>query len=126
MLLWIKKHKDAIVGILVSIMFSIYCYGCEPKVASLTDKTSLINRQELQLEFDRIITMAQLRMVSLEKQEQFRTVILQNALILVQGQPMNPLGIISAVAAIYGIMQGGSNLTKVVKNNLIKKGSNNG
>ena len=126
MLTWIKKNRAIIVSILVCILFSIYCYGCEPKVKSLTSKTELVNRQELQLELDQIITMSQLRMASLDQQDKFRAVVLQNALILVQGQPLNPLGIISAVAAIYGIMQGSSNLTKVVKDKRIKKRENNG
>jgi len=126
MLLWIKKHKTLIVTILVAIGFSIYCYGCEPKVSSLTDRKVRVNRQELQLELDQIINMAQLRMASLDQQDKFRAVVLQNALVLVQGQPLNPLGIITAIASVYGIMQGSSNLTKVVKDNRIKKRTNNG
>lgn len=126
MLIWIKKNKAIIVSILVCILFSIYCYGCEPQVKSLTSKTDLVNRQELQLELDQIITMAQLRMASLDQQDKFRAVVLQNALILVQGQPLNPLGIITAIASVYGIMQGSSNITKVVKEKRIKKRENNG
>ena len=126
MLLWIKKHIGAIVSVLVCIGFLVYVFGCQPKTPSLRDRTILVNRQELQLELDQFITMAQLRMADLDKQEQLRAIVLQNALILVDGQPFNPLGIITALAAIYGIKQGGSNVTKVIKTGIEKRKVNNG
>ncbi len=126
MLIWFKKHRTIIITVLVSVGFSFYCYGCEAKVKSLTDNSQLVNRQELQLELDQIITMAQIRMANLDQQEQFKAIVLQNALILVQGQPLNPLGLLSAIAAIYGITQGSSTITKVVKTKVKKKRESNG
>lgn len=126
MLQWIKKHASIITIILITVAFVIYCYGCEPKVRSLSGSPKLINRQELQLELDQFITMAQIRMADLDQQEELRSIVLQNALILVQGNPYNPVGIITAIAAVYGITQGGSNITKVVKSNRNKKRVNNG
>ncbi|GAI67850.1 unnamed protein product, partial [marine sediment metagenome] len=66
------------------------------------------------------------RMADLDRQEQLRAVILQNALILVQGQPFNPLGLITGVAALYGITQAGQNTVKVAKNIKAKRKANNG
>lgn len=125
MLQWIKQHAGTLIMVLTCVGFFIYCYGCEPKVASLTDRNHFINRQELQLELDQFITMAQIRMVDLDKQEQLRAIILQNALILVQGQPLNPVGLITAFAALYGIKQGGCNITKVIKTAKAKRKGNN-
>lgn len=121
MMLWIRKHFTVITTVLITISFAIYCYGCEPQTASLVKPHKLINRQELQLELDQLIGLAQIRMIDLDKQEQLRAVILQNALILVQGTPVNPLGILTGLAGIYGIMQGGSNITKVVKSTIKKR-----
>lgn len=126
MLQWIEKYKTVLITILTCIAFGIYCYSCEPKVQSLTPPLRQVNRQELQLEFDQIMSLAQLRMLDLDKQEQFRSIILQNALILVQGQPFNPVGIITAIAAIYGITQAGTNVSKKVKTTLDKRKANNG
>jgi len=126
MLIWIKKNWSVIVSVLVTVAFIIYIYGCEAKTRSLVEAEKFVNRQELQLELDQIIGLAQLRMTDLDKQEQFRAIILQNALILVQGQPFNPLGLITAIAAIYGVTQGGSKVTKVVKNVQAKRKANNG
>lgn len=123
---WLKKNAIIITTVLVTAAFVIYCYGCEPKTPSLSMPSKRINRQELQLELDQFISMAQLRMADLDQQEQLRSIVLQNALILVQGNPYNPVGIITAVAAIYGVTQGGSNITKVVKHKVSKRKANNG
>lgn len=126
MLVWLKRNVSIVVGVLVTIGFLFYAYSCEPKVASLLNTTKKVNRQELQLELDQLIGLAQLRMVDLDKQEQFRAIILENAVLLVQGQPINPVGIITGLAAIYGATQGGRNITKVVKEKRIKRKESNG
>ncbi len=126
MLSFIFKYKSIIVTVIITFAVIIWCYGCEAKVESLRSNVKRVNRQELQLELDTIITMAQLRMADLDKQEQLRGIVLQNALILVEGQPFNPLGILTAVAALYGTMQGGTNISRVVKNTVKKRKVSNG
>jgi len=126
MVKWIVKHLSTIIAFLVSVVFVVYMYGCQAKTTSMMRDNQKVNRQELQLELDQIIGLAKLRMADLDKQEEFRAIILQNALILVQGQPFNPIGLLSAIAAIYGIKQGGSNITKAIKTNRVKKKVNNG
>jgi len=122
---WIKKHKSLLISILVTGCCLFYCYGCEPKVRSLNSNYQLVTRSELQLELDNILATAQIRMLDLDKQEQLRSLILQNALIVVQGQPFNPLGILTGLAAVYGIAQGGQNVKQVVKNISTKRKVNN-
>lgn len=126
MITWLKKHWLSLVTLLVMSGLITYFYGCEPKVTSLVDRTQMVTRMELQLELERFIDLAQLRMLDLDRQEALRTIILENAFILVRGQPLNPIGIISAVAAIYGVGQGACNVTKVVKGVKKKKKVNNG
>ena len=126
MLLWIKKNSSILITVLITIGFSLYIYGCEPQTTSLTRPQVKVNRQELQLELDQIIDLARIRMADLAKQEEFRTIILENALILVQGNPYNPVGIITGIAAIYGLIQGGNKVTKVVKTVSKKRRVNNG
>ena len=72
------------------------------------------------------MALAQVRMVDLDKQDRLRAVILENALILVQGQPFNPVGILTGFAALYGLTKAGSNVTKVVKDTVNKRKVNNG
>lgn len=123
---WFKTRSTVILTVLVTVSFLIFAYSCEPQVASLYREHKLINRQELQLELDQLIGLTQIRMADLNRQEQLRAIILQNALILVQGQPFNPIGLISAIAGLYGIQQAGSKVTKTVKTIRHKRKENNG
>ncbi len=126
MVAWFKKHWTLIVTVFVTIGMLVFLFACDAKVRSITDNTRMVNRQELQLELDQIIGVAQIRMADLDKQEELRAIILQNALILVQGNPLNPIGIITAAAAIYGLASGGQNVTKVVKEKRDKRKADNG
>lgn len=126
MLEWLKKHSTIITTVSVTVVLLLYIYGCEPTTQSLTSTDRQVNRAELQYELTNIIDLAELRMLDLDKQDQLRAVILQNALIIVQGQPFNPVGLITAFAAVYGLMQGGSNVKQVVKTQLEKRKVKNG
>lgn len=126
MLSWLKKHSALIVSVLVTIGFFVFAYSCESKVESLNCGGVQVSRQELQLELDQFISLAQFRMADLDRQDQFKTLLLQNAMILVQGQPFNPAGMLTGLAAIYGIAQAGSNVGKTVNNIRKKRKVNNG
>ncbi len=123
---WIKKNKSILITILITFGVVIYLYGCESKTKSLITPDKRINRAELQLELDQFIGLAELRMVDLDRQDALRAVIIQNALMVVQGQPFNPFGMITAIAAVYGITQGGQNISRVVKKKINGKKVNNG
>ena len=122
---WIKKHLPLLITVLVTVSILIFVYACEPKTQSLKREGILVSRQELQLELNSFMDLAQVRMADLDKQEQLRAIILQNALVLVQGQPFNPVGLLTAIAAIYGIAQGSTSITKAVKDKVKKRKANN-
>lgn len=112
---WIKSKSDIILVIVVTVLFGLFVYSCEPKEPSLLNRGVKITRAELQLELDQLLALADLRMAGFAKQERIRAIILQNALILVQGQPFNPIGILTGIASIYGITQATKQTTKVIK-----------
>lgn len=126
MLLWLKKHQSIIISLLVTVGICIYLTACEPKVKSLNKVNHLVTRAELQVEFDNIIDKFELRMIALDKQERLRELIMQNALLIAQGQPFNPVGILTGLAAIYGAIQGGTNVSKRVKLRYKKGKADNG
>jgi len=123
---WITKHKPVLVTVLVTVCFALYCYGCESKTESLNSTKKQVTRQELQIELESIINLSQIRFADLDRQDELKTMILQNALVIVQGQPFNPLGILTGIATLYGVSQAGSNITKTVKKVAKKRKVNNG
>lgn len=98
---------------LTAILF--WGYGCPPKTPSLITEGKKVTRPELQVELDTIIATAEFRLASLDRQEAFRDIIFKNALLMVEGGTLNPVGIITMLAGIYGITRGGSDLVKKVK-----------
>lgn len=126
MLDWLDEHKSTIIAFFVCVGFMFYAYGCEPEVRSVIDDRRMVNRAELQYELNLTLELVELRMLDLDKQEELRAIILQNALILVGGQPFNPIGIITAFAAIYGVASGSQNISRVVRDKRDKKRGNNG
>ena len=126
MLQWLKNHSTIIITILVVVSVSLFLYSCESKVSSLLQNGKRVNRQELQLELNQLIGLAEIRMLSLDRQDELRAFVVNNALILLQGQPFNPLGLITGIAGIYGIAQAGSNISRVVKTHSKKRKANNG
>ncbi|GAI61185.1 unnamed protein product [marine sediment metagenome] len=126
MWVWIKKNHRGIITVLITGVLCIWLYSCESQVKSMDGSNRLINRAELQLELDRFMGMAQVRMADLDKQDAFRALIIENSLLLVQGTPFNPLGLITAIAGIYGITHGTSKVVRTVKKSQAKRKANNG
>lgn len=126
MLKLVKEHKELLISILLVLFVTLYLYGCEPTTPSLNGTGTLVNRGELQLELEQIIALAEIRLHDIERQERLRQIITENALVLVQGQPFNPLGLLTGVAALYGITQGGSNIGRVVNTARKKRKVDNG
>ena len=124
MLKWIKDKSDIILVVLVSVGFALFVYGCEPKEQSLLNKGMKVTRAELQFELDQLMSLAEIRMASFDRQEKIRSMILQNALMLTQGQPFNPIGILTGIATLYGITQATKKTSGVIKHVRDKRKAN--
>lgn len=96
------NHWQAIaVAILLSAGF--WFYGCQSKVASLSNSKLLVTRVELQGEIDAYLATAKARMTTLDQQDELRKKILDNAALFAQGGQMNPMGALSTVVSIFAI-----------------------
>ncbi len=123
---WIKQNHRGIITALVTASVCLWLYACESKVRSLDGSGQLINRAELQLELDRYMATAQMRMAALDRQDAFRSLIIENSLLIVSGTPFNPLGLITAIAGIYGFTHATSKVVSAAKKSQAKRKANNG
>lgn len=122
---WLKAHYKLLIIWTAVLAFFTFVYSCEPKVTSLNGSGRMVTRQELQLELNNFMRQAEFKMAELDKQEQLRNLVFQNALILTQEQPLNPVGIITGLAALYGIGKIGSGVAKTISKKRKKKEANN-
>jgi hypothetical protein len=125
MLNWIRNHLPIIAAVFVVGMLALYQYGCEPTVKSLIDDKDYVNREELTIELNALMAKAELRMVQLDRQDELRNILINNALLIAQGNPTNPLGLLTALAGLYGLGSGAVTIRKKVVS-LTTKGKNNG
>jgi len=98
---------------LTAILF--WGYGCPPKTDSILVDGKKVTMAELQIELDSIIATAEYRVADLKKQQEFRDIIYNNALLMVQGGTLNPVGVATMLAGLYGLTRGGQDLAKKVK-----------
>lgn len=120
MSLWFEKHWPSVLTLGFGVFMLYFGYGCESKVQSLQDPPRKITRTQFDEELLRLMQLAEIRKIDLDRQDELRSLILNNALILIEGNQINPFGIITAIAGLYGIAQGGKNIKTAVKNGIAK------
>ena len=83
-----------------------FAYGCEPKTKSLIVPATEVTRSELISEIESLLSKYESRTADLDKQEELRDFILQQAVIVAQTGTVNPIGIATALLALLGIGAG--------------------
>lgn len=112
----ITNWPKAITILVVSLLL-FWATSCPPRVQSLLDKNKQVTRPELQIELDQITATAEYRLADLARQQAVRDLIFKNALLMVESGGLNPVGLLTGVAAIYGIATAG----KQVKDKVVKE-----
>lgn len=104
-----------VIALILLTGFLFWGYSCQPSVQSLIDPAKKVTRPELQIELDTIIATAEFRLADLDQQQQFRDIIFKNAMLMVEGGAVNPLGVLTGLAALYGLTRGTGDIVKKVK-----------
>lgn len=112
---FIKQHWPHLISLSLALLFIAYALGCEPRARSPLDPTQKLTRAELQVQMEYLINQFDLRLHDIDKQEQLRNFILQNALAIGQAGTVNPLSILTTIAAFYGVGSAGNAVRKGVK-----------
>jgi len=121
---WIVTNKTKLISLVATAGIMFYLYSCESQVRSLENSKELVTRTELTAELNAYLDKFDIRFASLDRQDKIREVILNNAMIVVQGQPFNPAGLITAMLSVYGVTQAAKNTTGAIKNARDKRANN--
>ncbi len=100
---YIKNNWPIIIALFVALCMAAWAVGCEPRTSSLLDEEKDVTRSELQQELEFLQQKYAIRSAQLAQQEKFRKLILENALLIAETQTLNPLGLITGLAALYGV-----------------------
>ncbi len=100
------------VAVVIAAALLVWFYGCESSVESIITPNKKVTRAELRIELDGIVELVSLRRSDLDKQDLIKDALLKNALLIAQGGTINPVGAVTAVAAVLGIGAAADNVRK--------------
>lgn len=107
-----SHNTGVVVGQLICFAVLIWIYGCESQVASIRNPTQKVTRSELLVEVDSFLAVAELRFTDLDRQDEFRRTIFEQAALWAQGGIVNPTGL---ALLLMGIIGGGATVDNVTK-----------
>lgn len=117
LLLLANGEKFQIICILLIAFFLFFIYSCESKTRSLQDPGRKINRAELLAEFEFVVAQMEIRAKDLDRQDAFKQMLTDQAVLVSSGGQINPAGLITTIAAIFGF---GAIVDNVRKRKVIK------
>lgn len=117
--IFLNGEKYQTLGIVIACLFLFGMFSCESKSLSLQDPTRQVNRDELIAEYDFITAQMAIRIKDIDKQDAFKQMITDNAVLIGSGGQINPAGLITTIAAIFGF---GAVVDNVRKRKVIKNG----
>lgn len=96
------ERYQTIAGLLACAAI-IWFYGCESKVSSLSTPEKQITRAELQTELETLLSSAEIRFAQLDQQDLLKQTLAEQAFLIAQTGAINPLGIATAIMALFGV-----------------------
>lgn len=115
--LWelISKNHRGVITVAVVFIVIIYLQACQSTTKSIIDPNMRVTRVGLQIELETIQSKYKEANADLDQQDAIKKMIVENAILIASGGAVNPVGILSGVAAIYGIASAGSSVVKKVR-----------
>ncbi len=92
-------------GILI-VSLVVWLYGCQSQVQSIIDPTKKVTRAELQVESDYLIGQLKVKMTDLDRQDELKMLLLEQAQIFGQTGTFNPTGLMNMCLSIGAIAFG--------------------
>lgn len=118
MITFIKKNWIVLFSIAISVLLCLWATSCQARVDSPIEPGKKLTAAELNVELEHLISQYELRHQELERKEEIRRLILENALLITQQTTFNPVGLITSFLAIYGAASAGVSTKNAIKHKL--------
>ena len=103
---WTNENHWYIIAAIILCAILIWIYGCQSTVTSMMDPDKKINRDELKLETDYLIGQMQVKLADLDRQDEIKRLLLEQASIIATTGTFNPIGLINMALTIGAIAFG--------------------
>ena len=105
-LTYLNDQHWYLIAIVVACVFLLWIYGCQSQVRSMIDPTKMVSREELQVEADYLIGQIKNKMSDLDRQDELKMLMLEQATIFGQSGTFNPTGLMNTIVTIGAIAFG--------------------
>jgi len=122
---YLRHNSGVCLAALLIPFLMIYAYSCQSVVVSTIDPMKKITRNELVAEIDFILAQAEIKFADLDRQDLVRDTIFNSVLDLASGKSVNPIGVMSMIAVLFGAGAGVDNIRKRTHINTLKGGNIN-
>lgn len=102
----INENHWYIIAAIVIVGILIWLFGCQSQVKSIMYPDKLITRGELQLEADYLIGQTKVRLAELDKQDEIKRLVFEEAAMFGQTGTFNPTGLINTLISVGSIAFG--------------------
>lgn len=102
----LNDNHNIIIGIIVVALVGLYAYGCNSQVKGIIDSENMLNRAELQTEVDYLLSQARNRFDELDRQDEIKLLIFDQAALFAQTGAVNPMGLLTTAVSIAAVSFG--------------------
>lgn len=113
----LNHERYQTLSVIAGVLLLIWFWGCQSEVTSLLEPDQKVNRQELELELNSIMAVAEMRFGQLDQQDELKQFLMQQALLAGQSGTINPFALMTSIGAILGL---GATIDNVRKRKEIK------
>lgn len=113
---FLNHNRYQVVSTFLVAMILIWTYSCTSRVASIVNPSQRVNRQELQLEIDQFIALAEIRFADLQQQDELRQTLYKHTTLWAVSGSINPIGVLMSVGTLLGLGAVTDNVRTKIKN----------
>lgn len=101
--LWLVENWVILTTLTCIQLLVTFAYGCTPKTGSLLSPEHKVTRGEFKSELEVILARYEHGLNNLDQQEKLRKMLFEQTIIIAQGNPINPAGVIMTALSIFGV-----------------------
>ena len=103
---YMNENHWYIIAAIVICFILIWLFGCESQVQSMITPNKQVTRPQLQLESEFLLGQVRLKLADLDKQDEIKKLILDQAAIFSQSGTLNYTGLLNTIVSIGAISFG--------------------
>lgn len=99
----LNENHAFVIAAIVVMAISYFGYGCQSSVRGIVDPQQKLNRAELQTEVDYLLSQAKNKFAELDRQDQIKLLIFEQAALFASTGAINPIGLMTTAISVVAV-----------------------